>query len=95
MTPIKEKDLLRVMKEYFGMRHVLPQGKYHYSVRMGWCYEGQDLYIYDENADYYWRAHCSQEAIMAAHTFGDVYGKALTNLRDMVREHEKVFLKGY
>jgi hypothetical protein len=89
----KTEDLVRVMKEWFP--GVLPSGEYAYSVSIGFDYEGQDLYLSNRATDYYWRAHCSQEAIRAAHTFGDVYGKALNNLRDMVWEQEDMFLRGY
>jgi hypothetical protein len=91
---MKDEDIERVMKEWFPSS--LPRStQYIYRATTGWTYEDTHLYVYDAAADYYWCKSISAEAIHAAHTFGDVYGLAMTQLRDMVWSHEDQFVRGY
>ena len=94
MKPVSSSDLERVMKVWLPAT-LPPDTQYVYRATTGFAFEDTHLYVYDEAADYYWLKSISAEEISAAHDFGDVYGKALHELRDMVWEHEEVFLKGY
>jgi len=94
MMAASSSDLERVMKEWFPA--MLPPGmQYSYHATTGFAYEDACLYVYDGAADYYWRKSISAEEIYAANTFGDVYGKALQELRDMVWSHEDQYVRGH
>ena len=67
-----------------------PDTEYVYRATTGFACEDTHLYVYDKAADYYWSKSISVEEIYAANTFGDVYGKALKELRDMVWEDEEI-----
>jgi hypothetical protein len=72
-----------------------PPGTYRYSARLGWAYEGVDLYVFDTSQDFYWCVKLTAKELSYCDTFAGTYGKALSRLVKLVWEHENDLLRGH
>lgn len=92
----EQEDLKRVLKEYFKYRAKRLGREYTFHVRMGWSYEGIDLYAFDVIDDWYLREHIPPEDVALAETDGFKHiGKHITTLKERLYVHEETYQRGY
>jgi len=87
------EDLRVVMQRYFRSRALA----FTYTMHVSYCGspDSMELVAYDPEHDMYHATKISHADASMSTSFGEVYGKAVTALFEVVQEHEKYFLKGY